>query len=258
MIVRTEEERQNVIEAGRRLGDVLEKVAEKVVPGVSSDELDSHAEKLIRDGGDEPAFLAYTPEGAHRPYPATLCVSVNDEVVHGIPNESPRTLKEGDIVALDLGLTHNGIIVDSALSMAVGKTDKKAYALMDATQAALAAGIAAAQVGNKVGDISHAIEDAFGGTGFSIVKVLGGHGVGNHVHEEPFISNFGTPGTGEEIREGMVLALEPIANEGKAGVTIASDGYTYRTKDGSRSAHFEHTILIEKNGARIVTKRPSE
>jgi methionyl aminopeptidase len=258
MIVRTEEEKQHLLEAGKRLGEVLDKVARKVAPGVKTDELNALAEKLIRDGGDEPAFLAYTPEGAHRPYPATLCVSVNDEVVHGIPNETPRTLAEGDIVALDLGLTHRGIIVDSALTMAVGKTDKAAHALMDATSAALSAGIAAAKVGNKVGDISNAIQNSFNETGFSIVRVLGGHGVGNQVHEEPFIPNFGTAGTGEEIKEGMVLALEPIANEGKAAVTLAGDGYTYRTKDGSRSAHFEHTILVEKDGARVVTLRPGE
>ncbi len=258
MIIRTDEARANLIEAGKRLGEVLEKVAAKVAPGVSTDELDVLAEQLIRDGGDEPSFLGYTPEGATRPYPATLCVSVNDEVVHGIPNEVPRVLKEGDIVALDLGLTHKGIIVDSALTAPVGKTDISAYALMEATSVALEAGIAAAKVGNKIGDISHAIEESFKGTGFSIVKVLGGHGVGNQVHEEPYVANFGTAGTGEEIKEGMVLALEPIANEGKASVVVASDGYTYRTKDASRSAHFEHTILIEKSGALVVTRRPGE
>lgn len=258
MIIRTPEERENLIEAGKRLGVILEKVAAKVAPGVTTDTLDALAQVLIRDGGDEPSFLGYTPEGAARPYPATLCVSVNDEVVHGIPNEAPQTLKAGDIVALDLGLTHNGIIVDSALTVAVGSTDKQAQALMDATNVALSAGIAAAKVGARVGDISSAIEAAYRGTGFSIVKVLGGHGVGNQVHEEPFVPNAGSAGTGEEIKEGMVLALEPIANEGKAAVVIASDGYTYRTKDGSRSAHFEHTILIEKDGARVMTLRPSE
>lgn len=258
MIIRTEEERASLIEAGKRLGDVLEKVVNIVAPGVTTDQLDTLAEQLIREGGDEPSFLGYTPEGAARPYPATLCVSVNDEVVHGVPNEVPRTLKEGDIVALDLGLTHNGIIVDSAVTVAVGRADASAYALMDTTRMALENGIAAARVGNKVGDISHAIGETFTGTKFSIVKVLGGHGVGNRVHEEPYVPNFGHPGTGEEIVEGMVLALEPIANEGKAGVVIASDGYTYRTKDASRSAHFEHTILIQKDGPLVVTRRPHE
>lgn len=258
MTVRTEEEKQDLIEAGKRLGEVLEKIAKEVAPGVSTEKLDALAEELIRNGGDEPAFLGYTPEGAKRPYPATLCVSINDEVVHGIPNEAPRTLKDGDIVALDLGLVHNGIVVDSALTVAVGKADPQAEALMRATNAALSAGIDAARAGNKVGDISAAIESSLKGTGFSIVKVLGGHGVGGGVHEEPYVANFGHPGTGEELTEGMVLALEPIANEGKAGVAIAADGYTYRTKDGSRSAHFEHTIVIEKEGARVVTLRPQE
>jgi methionyl aminopeptidase len=258
MTIRTEEEKKHLIEAGKRLGAILEEVAKAVKAGITTGALDALAEELIRDGGDEPAFLAYTPEGAERPYPATLCVSVNDEVVHGIPNEAPRALKEGDIVALDLGLVHEGIIVDSAVTVAVGSTDKNAYALMDATNAALLAGIAEVKVGGRVGDISAAIEKTFERTGFSIVKVLGGHGVGNAVHEEPYVANFGTAGTGEEITEGMVLALEPIANEGKAAVILANDGYTYRTKDGSRSAHFEHTVLATKDGPLVVTKRPTE
>ncbi len=258
MIVRTAEEREGIIEAGKRLGDVLEKVAAIVVPGVSTKELDQLAEKLIRDGGDQPAFLHYIPDSASRAYPATLCVSVNDEVVHGIPTESPKILKEGDIVALDLGLIHKGFVTDSALTVAVGKTDAVSYKLMEATQNALEAAIAAARPGNRIGDISHATEAAFKGTGFSVVKVLGGHGVGGAVHEEPWISNVGHPGTGPEIEEGMVLALEPIANAGKGSVILASDGYTYRTKDGSRSAHFEHTILVEKDETLVVTRRASE
>jgi methionyl aminopeptidase len=213
---------------------------------------------LITEGGDEAAFLDYTPEGALRPYPASLCVSINDEVVHGIPNESPRTLKEGDIVALDLGLIHEGYVVDSALTVPVGKCDPVAYSLMQATQNSLEQGIRAAVVGNRIGDISHATGKAFDGTGFSVVKVLGGHGVGAHVHEEPFIANSGHSGTGPLIVEGMVLAIEPIANEGKASVHIGSDGYTYRTKDGSRSAHFEHTIIVEKDETLVITRRPSE
>jgi methionyl aminopeptidase len=258
MIIQTPEERAGIIEAGRRLGVVLEEVSKIVTPGVTTAQLDELAERLIREGGDEPAFLDYTPEGAHRPYPATLCISTNDEVVHGIPNEAPRRLKEGDIVALDLGLIHKGFVVDSAVTVPVGKVDKAAYALMDATREALERAIEAARPGNRVGDISYATGHAFEGTGFSVVKMLGGHGVGAAVHEEPFIANAGHPGTGPEIVAGMVLALEPIANEGKAGVTIAPDGYTYRTKDGSRSAHFEHTILVEEAGTLVVTRRPSE
>ncbi|HYF28937.1 MAG TPA: type I methionyl aminopeptidase [Candidatus Paceibacterota bacterium] len=258
MIVRSPEERAAVIEAGRRLGAVLEEVGRKVAPGVSTLDLETLATALIRAGGDAPAFAGYTPEGAGRPYPASLCVSVNDEVVHGIPNERPRILEEGDIVALDLGLIHDGIVVDSAITVPVGKVSGEAERLMAATREALERAIEVARPGARVGDISHATGAAFKGTGFAVVKALGGHGVGRAVHEEPYIANDGHPGTGPEIIAGMVLALEPIANAGKAGVHLASDGYTYRTKDGSLSAHFEHTILIEEAGTVVVTRRPHE
>jgi methionyl aminopeptidase len=258
MIIKNDEQREALIEAGKRLGEALEHLAGMVAPGVSTATLEDEAVRFVRARGDEPAFLDYTPEGAPRPYPAGLCVSVNDEVVHGIPNESPRTLKQGDIVTLDYGLVHKGYIVDSALTVPVGKTDPVAYDLMQKTQEALENAIAAARAGNRVGDISHATEATFVGTGFSVVRVLGGHGVGGAVHEEPFISNTGHPGTGPELVAGMVLALEPIANEGKASVIIDSDGYTYRTKDGSRSAHFEHTIIVTDGDPIVITRRPSE
>lgn len=258
MIAKTDEEKAKLREAGKRLGEVLEALADMVVPGLSTNVLEDEAVRRITERGDVPAFLNYTPEGAGRPYPAALCVSINEEVVHGIPNESPRALKEGDIVTLDLGLIHEGYIVDSALTVPVGKVTKADYDLMNATQASLEAAIAAAAVGNRIGDISHATEEAFVGTGFSVVRVLGGHGVGAAVHEEPFIGNTGHPGTGPEIVEGMVLALEPIANMGKASVVLAPDGYTYRTKDGSRSAHFEHTIIVGADGPEVITRRPHE
>mgnify|MGYP001603310415 FL=1 len=253
MTITNDIERANLIEAGKRLAVVLEALRAKVAPGVAAQVLDDVAERLIRDGGDEPCFLGYTPEGARRPYPATLCVSINDEVVHGIPNESVKILKEGDIVGLDLGLTHKGVIVDAAITVPVGEVSEEVKKLLAATERALAAGIAQAIPGNHIGDISHAIQKEIEGAGFRVVKELGGHGVGDMVHEEPFIPNFGRAGEGELLSEGMVLALEPIANAGKAAVILAPDGYTYRTKDGSRSAHFEHTILIEKGGARIIT-----
>ena len=253
MTITNDTERANLIEAGKRLAVVLEALRAKVVPGVAAQVLDDVAERLIRDGGDEPCFLGYTPEGARRPYPATLCVSINDEVVHGIPNESVKILKEGDIVGLDLGLAHKGVIVDAAITVPVGEVSEEVKKLLAATERALAAGIAQAIPGNHMGDISHAIQKEIEGAGFRVVKELGGHGVGDLVHEEPFIPNFGRAGDGELLSEGMVLALEPIANAGKAAVILAPDGYTYRTKDGSRSAHFEHTILIEKGGARIIT-----
>ncbi len=256
MVIKTIEQRENLIEAGRRLGIVLHELEKVVAPGKTTAELNELAEKLIVEGGDYPCFKNYQPEGATFPFPAGLCISVNDEVVHGIPGT--RVLKESDIVSLDLGLTHNGIIVDSALTVAVGKTDKVSYDLMNATKLALEEAISVAKVGARIGDISSATEKAYKGTGFSVVKILGGHGVGEHVHEEPFVANVGYPGTGPEIVHGMVLALEPIANAGKGYVQVAQDGYTYRTRDGSRSAHFEHTILIEDSGTTVVTRRPGE
>ncbi|MEK7114101.1 MAG: type I methionyl aminopeptidase [Patescibacteria group bacterium] len=253
MTIKNDTERENLIEGGKRLAAVLAALRAKVAPGVTAEELDDVAEQMIRDGGDEPCFLGYTPEGARRPYPATLCVSINDEVVHGIPNESEKILKEGDIVGLDLGLTHNGVIVDAAITVPVGQIDGESKKLLQATERALVAGIAAAGAGKRMGDISSAIQKEIEGAGFKVVRELGGHGVGDLVHEDPFIPNFGRPGEGPLFEEGMVLALEPIATTGKAAVILAPDGYTYRTKDGSRSAHFEHTILLEKGGARVVT-----
>lgn len=254
MTIKNESERANLIEGGKRLAAVLEALRAKVAPGVTAEELDDMAEQMILEAGDEPCFLGYTPEGALRAYPAALCVSINDEVVHGIPNESVKILKEGDIVGLDLGLTHKGIIVDAAITVPVGEVSEEVKKLLSATKQALVAGISKAVPGNHVGDISHAIQEEIERAGFSVVKELGGHGVGDMVHEEPFIPNFGRPGEGELLSEGMVLALEPIANAGRAAVTLAPDGYTYRTKDGSRSAHFEHTILIEKTKTTILTK----
>lgn len=254
MIVRDERERAVVIEAGKRLARILEAVGAKVAPSVSAEALDDLAEQLIREAGDMPAFLGYTPAGATRPYPASLCVSINEEVVHGIPNETPKTLSRGDIVGLDLGLVHQGIIVDAAITMPVGPISDTDQKMLRATEEALVAGIAAAKPGHHVGDIGYAIQKVIEDAGFAVVKDLGGHGVGNLVHEEPFIANYGRSGQGELLEEGMVLALEPIASAGRGTVLLAQDGYTYRTKDGSRSAHFEHTILLEKGGARIITK----
>ncbi|MEA2701678.1 MAG: methionyl aminopeptidase [Candidatus Parcubacteria bacterium] len=242
-----------MIEAGKRLAEVLVRLEKAVAPGKTTGELDALAEELIRAGGDTPAFKGYTPEGAAYPFPAALCISVNDEVVHGIPGG--RVLTEGDIVSLDLGLVHKGFVMDAAVTVPVGNVDAASSALMEATRAALDRAIEAARPGNRIGDISYATGKAFQGTEFSVVKVLGGHGVGRNVHEEPYVANDGHPGTGPEIVSGMVLALEPIANAGKAGVLIDNDGYTYRTRDGSRSAHFEHSILIEEEGTTILTGR---
>ncbi len=254
MTITNDTERAHLIEGGKRLAAVLRALRAKVAPGITTEELDTLAEQMIREGGDEPSFLGYTPEGARRPYPAALCVSINDEVVHGIPNESVKIVKEGDIVGLDLGLTHNGVIVDAAITVPVAVVDEVAKQLLATTERALAEGIKKAIPGNHIGDISHAIQKEIEGAGFKVVKELGGHGVGDLVHEEPFIPNFGKPGEGDVLEEGMVLALEPISTAGKATVVLSPDGYMYRTKDGSRSAHFEHTILIEKGAARIITQ----
>ncbi len=258
MIIVSREEKETLLEAGRRLALVLQEVSLMVSEGVSTEALNQRAEEIIKQGGDIPSFLGYSPERGMRPYPATLCVSINDEVVHGIPNENPKIIKKGDLVSLDCGLIHRGVFVDSALTVSVGSISESEKKLMETTQKALYAGISAARVGGRIGDISHAIQQVVEGSGFSIVKVLGGHGVGKAVHEEPFIANFGTLGTGEEIVEGMVLALEPIATNGKGGVTLSHDQYTFTTKDGSQAAHFEHTILIESSGTTVVTKRADE
>ncbi len=251
-ILKTKKEEDIVREGGRRLAFVLAETAKAVAPGVLTKTLDELAEKLIRDKGDIPAFLNYTPDGASKPYPATLCVSVNNEVVHGIPGN--RELKEGDIVGLDLGLKHKGLFVDAAVTVPVGSIPAPAEKLIRATREALKAGIAAIKDGGRIGDISAAIEKVAVREKFGVVRILGGHGIGKHVHEAPFIPNYGKAGTGPVIQKGMLLAIEPMLNEGGEEVYLdQKDGYTFRTLDGSRSAHFEHTILIIKGGAEVIT-----
>jgi len=238
------------------LATVLNKVKDMVAPGVSTKDLDIYAEKLIREMGDTPAFLNYQPEGADKPFPATLCVSVNDEVVHGIPNRN-RILKEGDIVSIDLGVKHKGLFTDMAMTVPVGKVSPVNLKLMQMTEEALHAGIDAAMAGNTVGDIGYGIESFVKGNKknkYGIVEVLSGHGVGRAIHEDPYIPNFGKRGTGAKLVPGMIVALEPMLNLGTKHVTIDEDGYTIRTADGRRSAHFEHTILITKDEPEILTK----
>ena len=218
-----------------------------IKPGVTTRELDLLAEKLMRDGGDEPAFLHYTPEGMDIPYPGALCVSVNDEIVHGIGGD--RVLKEGDIISIDTGLKHNGFFTDSALTVSVGKIDENAKKLIATTEGALIAGIDAARAGNTTGDIGYAIEKYVKEHGFVVVEELGGHGVGYHQHEDPHVSNYGDRGQGMKLKPGMMLALEPIVNEGTRYIKLMPDGYTYVTRDHKRSAHFEHTILITDGDA---------
>ena len=244
-------------EGGRRLARIVREVSRMVCSGVSVADLDAAAEELIRAGGDEPAFLGYTPDGAHRKYPATMCVSVNDEVVHGIPNEDARIIQEGDVVSLDCGLAHRGLITDHAVSVVVGEGHADMERLLMATREALFKGISAAQGGAHVGDIGAAVHSTAEHYGYGNVYELGGHGVGYKVHEEPYIPNYGTPGTGPELMPGMILALEPMFTLGKPEVKLLRDWYTYVTKDGSYAAHFEHTILITDGAAEILTSEES-
>lgn len=255
IIIKTEKEIEILREGGKRLATVLFKVRDIVKPGISTWELDQYALKLITDMGDTPAFLHYKPEGADRPFPASLCVSVNDEVVHGIPNKK-KILKEGDIVSIDLGLKHGGLFTDMALTVPVGQVSDGAKKLLDTTTNALIVGIQAAQVGNTTGDIGCAIETFVKGqpVKYGIVEVLSGHGVGRAIHEDPYIPNFGKAGKGDKLKEGMVVALEPMLNNGTKHVTLDDDGYTIRTADGKKSAHFENTILITAKGPEILTK----
>ncbi len=255
IIIKTEKEIAVLREGGKRLATVLFKVRDMVKPGVSTWDLDQYALKLITEMGDTPAFLNYRPEGADKPFPASLCVSVNDEVVHGIPNKK-KILKEGDIVSIDLGLKHGGLFTDMARTVAVGKISDGTKKLLEVTENSLLIGIEAAQVGNATGDIGYAIESYVKGqpVKYGIVEVLSGHGVGRAIHEDPYIPNFGKKGKGEKLKEGMVVALEPMLNNGSKHVTIDDDGYTIRTIDGKKSAHFENTILITKDGPEILTK----
>ena len=251
MIATTAQEIGLLKKAGKRLAAVLGKVADAVTPGVKTNELNALAERLIREGNDTPAFLNYAPRGASYPYPATLCVSVNNEVVHGIPGD--RVLKTGDIVGLDLGLIHEGYVVDSARTVAVGKIGAEAKKLMDATREALGRGIEAVRPGNHVSDISAAVEAVALAHGLGIVRELGGHGVGKSVQEPPFIPNFTLAGESPRIEEGMVLAIEPMFNLGAGDVKLAKDEYTFLTADGSLSAHFEHTVMATKKGPLVLT-----
>lgn len=240
-------------EGGKRLAHAVAETAKKVAVGVKTHELNDYFEQLVRAGGDEPAFLNYQPRGAKRPFPASICISVNEEVVHGIPTENTRVIKDGDIVKLDGGVRHRGLITDHAVSVIAGKAQPEDEALVRGTRQALMAGIQAARGGNRTGDISAAIEAVGVELGFGIVFELGGHGVGHHVHEEPYIPNVGDAGTGDLLVPGMVLAIEPMFTLGTPKVRVKFDGYTYVTKDGTRAAHWEHTVLITDKAPEILT-----
>ena len=233
--------------ANALVASVLAELAETVAPGVTTRDLDVLAEKLVRAGGAEPAFKGY------RGYPATLCASVNEQVVHGIP--SARPLNEGDIVSLDMGVKLNGFYGDSAITVPVGEVGPEVRRLLQATQAALQKGISQVRVGGRISDIGHAIQQHVESEGFSVVREFVGHGIGSALHEEPQIANYGEPGRGPRMAEGMVLAIEPMVNMGRPAVKVLSDGWTAVTRDGSLSAHFEHTVAVTKDGPLVLTMR---
>jgi methionyl aminopeptidase len=229
------------------VADVLAELAAMVKPGVTTAALDAAAEKLVREGGAEPAFKGY------RGYPCTLCASVNEQVVHGIP--SARELVEGDIISLDMGVKLNGFYGDSAITVPVGRVAPDVARLLTVTQEALANGIVQVRLGGRISDIGHAIQTHVEDNGFSVVREFVGHGIGAALHEEPQIANYGEPGRGPRLAEGMVLAIEPMVNMGRPAVKVLSDGWTAVTRDGSLSAHFEHTVAVTKDGPLVLTQR---
>mgnify|MGYP003418103031 CR=1 FL=1 len=248
------EEIEIMKEGGRRHAFILSELAKMVAPGISTQILEDKARELIEQGGDKAAFLNYTPRGAKRPYPAALCVSVNNEIVHGIPNENSMILQEGDVVTLDLGLVHGGLITDSAITVGVGNVSDENKKLMEHCREALYLGIKEAKGGNHVGDIGFAIESFVRPLGYGLSEGLAGHGVGYKVHEDPFVPNEGRPGQGEKLIPGMVIAIEPMITLGSSKITLDKDGYTYKTKDGSNAAHCEHTIVVTEGDPIILTK----
>jgi methionyl aminopeptidase len=232
--------------ANMLVADVLAELAAMVAPGVTTSDLDTEAERLVRAAGAEPAFKGY------RGYPATLCASVNEQVVHGIP--SARALNEGDIISLDMGVKLNGFYGDSAVTVAVGRVPDDVVKLLRVTQEALEKGIAQVRIGGRVSDIGHAVQAHVEANGFSVVREFVGHGIGASLHEEPQIANYGDPGRGPRLAEGMTLAIEPMVNVGKPTVKMLSDGWTAVTKDGTLSAHFEHTVAVTKTGPLVLTR----
>ena len=235
--------------AGRVVAETHALVGEHVRPGVTTGELDRLAEEFIRSQGGVPTFLGY------KGFPASLCLSPNDMVVHGIPGE--YRLDEGDILSVDVGVTLDGYIADSAYTFGVGEVESEAQRLLDSAQDALDAGIEQAQVGNRVGDISHAVQLVVERAGFSVVRSLVGHGVGRYYHEDPHIPNFGEPGRGPLLSEGMTIAIEPMITAGSADVYVHDDDWSISTEDGSLSAHFEHTVAVTAEGPEILTEAPS-
>lgn len=245
-IIKKENDIENLRQAGRMLAKILDELKLLIGPGVSTGSLDKKARQLIEGYGAKPSFLGYEN------FPAALCVSVNSEIVHCIPSDS-KIVKDGDIVSLDLGLEYKGMYVDAAFTQAIGSVDKRVVDLILVTRHALEAGINEASAGNKIGDISFAIQQVVLRNNMSIIRDLVGHGTGYGVHNAPQIPNFGKPGHGSKIEEGMVLAIEPMVSMGSHEIKKGGDGYGFVTSDGSLAAHFEHTVLVGENGVEILT-----
>ena len=233
-------------EAGRIVAAVLRELASALRPGITTADLDRLAERLIREAGAEPAFKGY------QGFPASICTSINDEVVHGIPSPR-RVIREGDVVSIDVGARYHGYHGDSAATFAVGAVSAEARRLLEVTRRSLEAGIAAARPGHRVGDVGHAVQQVVEAAGFSVVRDYAGHGIGRAMHEDPQVPNYGRPGTGLRLRPGLVLAIEPMVNAGGPAVRTDPDGWTVRTVDGSLSAHFEHTVLITEGEPEVLT-----
>ena len=258
--IKTKEDIRIMREGGRRHAIVMKKLAEAVRPGLETKELDALAIRLIKEedkdnSGDMSALLGFKPKGAKRPYPASICVSVNEEVVHGIPTENSRVLQEGDIVSIDFGLKHCGLFTDMAVTVPVGNIELKLAVLIETTKRALMAGIKSAKGGKRILDIATAIERVGRSGGYGIVEELVGHGVGYGVHEDPYVPNYiaGVRGVDVSLKPGMTIAIEPMFNQGDKDVFVGDDDYTVISADGLPSAHFEHTILITKGDAEIST-----
>ncbi|QSH39274.1 type I methionyl aminopeptidase [Candidatus Kaiserbacteria bacterium] len=247
MIIRTETDRDNLREGGRRLATILRKASEKAVAGVSLKDIDSYILSLIEEYGDTPSFTGY----GEPPFSGVFCLSVNDGIVHGIANE--YELIEGDLLKIDGGIWHEGLCTDSAITIGIGTIAKEDQELIWATKEALNAQIRVAVAGNTIGDIGHAAEEIAKKHGYGFPKELGGHGVGLQVHEPPFIANYGKKGTGEVLKAGDVLALEPMFARGSGKIRLANDGWLYEMVDGSQSAHFEHSIIVGEIEAEVLT-----
>lgn len=250
-LIKTESEIAVMRQGGKILSLILKEVASKAVSGVTTAFLNEEAEKLIRQYGARPSFLEYRPPGSGRSYPASLCTSVNDEIVHALP--SKRILKEGDILGLDLGIWFENMCVDAALTVGVGKISPRAEKLIRVTEQSLCEGIATVRNGAKIGDIGHSIASLVEKNGFAVVRDLAGHGVGRSPHEEPMILNFGAKGKGQTITSGMTLAIEPMVVEGDWHIKTGDDDWALKTIDGKLSAHFEHTVLVTDEGCEVLT-----